>query len=422
MLKIITIILAIIVAAVLLLQIDDKLNPEIEPFLSKGIATEDNDAYFYLMGIDAPANENPLAAGKKKYESIDPKQSIFDKDSASTILEPTAKLALPKNEYFQHSEENNWLNAMFEESDALAEVLSNNAVLLARYQSFIKMKDYRTLAKPTAPDVFPPYTYLEKGNQLLLLKAIHTVQTSGVTEAVPLVMNNISALRLQLQNADEFFSKGIYASLISDNLDLLSILSHQQTAHFETKIAPISSAERNLEIASSREYSIANGMLDQFINGRENQTAVANWFKKLLLKPNMTANQRYENFKKDLEFAQLEQLEFANSQSEAIKNYEERSNQISWRNFVGSVHFYDIFNPNVIERTTQLFDLNAKISVFNQLSDKTELPMNVDDIQNPYYDTNGTAYYSKNGKSICVTGWGHDNHAYDKQWCLRVEL
>ena len=126
MIKIIIGILAVLLTAILLLQIDDDLHPDIPPILATYNAPEDNDAYFYLLGLDAPADTDPTAFGKQK---------LTDKNYDNDL----PKLPIPSGSLFGHNDNATFLTSAFT-SDTIAETLENNAVLLARYETFIAME------------------------------------------------------------------------------------------------------------------------------------------------------------------------------------------------------------------------------------------------------------------------------------------
>lgn len=432
MLKIITIIFAIIISAILLLQIDDDLNPEIAPFLAKGVATAPNDAYFYLMGIDAPAGENPLEAGKKKYAAIDQTKSIFDEHIPADSTVRKNKLTLPEGKYFGYAEKD-YLSAMFSAND-VAQVLAENAVLLERYQTLIEIKGYQTVTNATLSETFPNYSYLTKGNKLLFLKTINTAKTSGVEKAIPLLTDNLSALRMQLKNADNLVGKLIYTLLISESLDVLSILVHQQKSFSAVNIAPISLAERKFDIVMSREFAMAYDALTQLDRSPDffthtgalkgefdnDKGSAPGWWVRAIYKPNMSANGQYLFYKEIVALSQLEQAEFASITQETKKKDEELlSVETSYiRNAAGSI-LLNIASPAFEGYTALLFDLNAKIAIFNQTANKAELPTDLSNIQNPYYDKADTAYYSEDKKSICLTGPLNDDK---NRRCLRLKL
>ena len=88
------------------------------------------------------------------------------------------------------------------------------------------------------------------------------------------------------------------------------------------------------------------------------------------------------------------------------------------RNFIGII-LNNIAQPNYHEYVARLFDLDAKISILNQTANKTSLPPDLAYIQNPYYETGGTAFYADGDRHICLTGPLED---IGNRRCLRVRF
>lgn len=408
------------------MQIDDELNPEVERFLAQSKVSDNSEAYLYLMGIDALADENPSEIGKQVFESIQQNESLATSDvEPIELLDMTDenKLPLPSSERFCSSWHEDCFETIFSNNDDLAEILSSNAILLQRYQTFINMSDYHTLAKPTASEIFPPYSYLAKGNRLVILKAVQTAQTADPAQAVTILMDNISVLRQQLKSADNLIGKMIYTALISDNLDALSIFIHQQNIAFGHEIVSVSLAERNFEVAMVREFALIYDVYTSLDKnpeffaqaGFENESTAPKWLVKTVFKPNMSVNEAYLFYENIATRSQLKQQDFA---SGAENNEQLQIQTSSIRNYAGSI-LNNIAYPDFDKYIARLFDLNAKIALFNQTADSTELPADLSTIQNPYYGTGNTAYYSDDGKNICLTGPLENDR---NQRCLRVKM
>lgn len=153
-------------------------------------------------------------------------------------------------------------------------------------------------------------------------------------------------------------------------------------------------------------------------NGFNNEGAfkAPGWIVRTVFKPNMSINEAYLFYKKILTRSQLDQTEFA---AMAFEKHEQPLVRPSYiRNPVGAI-LNDIASPNFDQYISQLFDLNSKIAIFNQTVNRTGVAGGLNYLQNPYYETGGTAYYSENGKSICLTGPLDDGK---DQRCLRVKL
>lgn len=422
------------VATVLLLQIDDELDPEVATFLEQARPAESSEAYLYLLGIVAAEGEDPLAMGKQLFASMQQAEQQYelgDETFGFKDYPEDKKLALPEGELFCSGSEQDCWQTIFNDEEGRDQVLKQYATLLLRFQAFIKMTDYQTLSKSTVMEISPPFQYLNKGNRLVISTAIHIAQTADSEQSITILIDNISGLRHHLKSADTLIGKMIYTALISDNLDALSLIIHQNKQVFEHQIGSISLAERDLEIVMAREFTMSYGLYTAMDKHPDFFTSTSvddggfnsddgfkapGWAVKTIFKPNMSINKAYLFYKRILTRSQLDQTEFA---AMAFEKHEQPLFRPTYiRNPVGTI-LNDIASPSFDQYIARLFDLNAKIAIFNQTMNKTALPQDLSFIQNPYYEKGGTAFYSEDGKSICLTGPLEDDK---NQRCLRVKL
>ncbi|MBL1320289.1 MAG: hypothetical protein COA63_004415 [Methylophaga sp.] len=415
------------VVAVLLLQIDDELNPEVASFLEQAKPAESSDAYLYLLGIVAAEGEDPLVVGKQLFASMQQAEEQYNFSDESFEFEDypkNKKLTLPEGELFCNHllESGSCWQTVFENKPARDQALKTYVVLTQRYQTFISMTDYHTLSKPLVVEFFPPLNYLFKANRLIILDAVNRQDTSDKAQAI--LKHNIVALRHHLEIADNPISKIMFTAMISENLDALSLLTHLGRYRLNTNIALLSLDERDFSRAISREFMMHN---DLYINlyknpeifavvGQEKSGNVPGWLVQTLYKANMSINESHDFFNEAIARSRLEQSEFA--AMNLAKDSSTRSKIDYIRNPMGSI-LNDVASPNFDSYIASLFDLNAKIAIFNQTMNKVELPSDLSYIQNPYYEKGGTAFYSEDGKRICLTGPLDDDK---NQRCLRVKL
>lgn len=409
------------VVAVLLLQIDDELNPEVAAFLEQAKPAEKSDAYLYLLGIVAAKGEDPSVVGKQLFADMQQaeEQYSFNDDSFGYegYLE-IKRLSQPEGKLFCSSWQEGCWQTVFENRHDREKALQENATLLNRYKAFKKLTDYHSLAQPTEVEVYPPFHYLLKANRLVALEAINMEPAQSLN----MLLGHITELRLQLKRADNLIGKMIFTVMLSDSLDVASVISHKENIDFKGEILPLTQRERDLASAIPREFAMGYGVYSQLDNNPEFfarngwRSYTPSWLVRLFFKPNMTANDAFLFYSDIVRRSQLAQIEFTESDFGITEeSYPQLS---SIRNSVGNI-LNGIAKPNFDKYITRLFDLNAKITIFNQTTNKAELPENLAYIQNPYYETGGTAYYSEDGKSICLTGPLADDK---NQRCLRVKL
>ena len=412
---------------ILLLQIDNDLKPEIADMLEQAMPAESSEAYLYLLGIVAAESEDPSVVGRQLFTDMQRAEEHYTFGDQSFEYEayPEDKmLPLPQGELFCDSSEEGCWQAIFNKKQEREQVLQANTTLLERYNAFISLPDYHSLAKPTEQEVFPPFSYLIKANRLVILNAINTHQTAEYGRTINVLTDHVSTLRNQLMRADNLVAKMVYSAMISDNLDALSLIIHASNGVLNDEIASLSLAERDLALAMSREFAMGYGLytnLDrnsEFFGYAEDgwKGYMPGWLVRVFFKPNMTANDAFIFYSDTVQRSQLAQTEFAKSDLE--RSEEPYFKLSSIRNSVGNI-LNSIARPNFDQYIARLFDLNTKISIFNQIADKAVLPIDIDYIQNPNYGTGDTAYYSEEGKSICLTGPLEDERSLR---CLRVKL
>ncbi|MFW5426187.1 MAG: hypothetical protein ACKE8G_06585 [Methylophagaceae bacterium] len=413
------------VVAVLLLQIDDNINPEVAAFLEQAEPAEHSEAYLYLLGIVAEEGEDPLTVGKQLFASMQQAEENYtfgDEDFEYGGYPEGRELPLPHGELFCDRKEDECWQTIFLNTGDIEQVLTANDTLLHRYQTFIKMNNYHTLAKPTLQEVFPPFHYLIKANRLIMLKVIHMTESA---EAANMLIVHIAALRQHLESADNLIGKMIYSELISESFDVLSLVVHQRKSEHKNEIPLLSLQELSFETAMPREFAMNHELyinLDQSpdLFAKEKQGIALNpppWVVTTFYKPNMTINAEYSFFKEVISNSKLDQLDFTIK----VTNDDSRLPNglgAKVRNHTGYV-LSSIARPNFDQYIARLLDLNAKIALFNQTANKAELPEDLGHIKNPYYETANTAFYSEDGKSICLTGPLEDDK---NQRCVRVKL
>ena len=420
------------VVAVLLLQIDDELNPEVASFLEQAKPAESSDAYLYLLGIIAAEDEDPLVVGQQLLASMQQAEQQYDFSDGTFGFEAypeDKKLALPDGALFCVNQQESCWQTVFDNKTARDQALKAHAVLLQRYQYFLGLNDYHSLVKPTAVEGFPSYEYLMKANRLVILNEINTIQTVGSSHAIKTMTDHIALLRNHLKNTDQLIGKLIYSAIIAENLDVLSLIIHQGQTASPPQLSLLSVDERDFATVMPREFAMGYDLytsLDkhpQFFSastlaGDKSEGKSPAWLVRLVYKPNMTINEHYSVYKAVVLRSQLAQKQFAVTVTTELKNEQKSPYKISIRNYAGRV-LNNLARPSFDRVIARVLDLNAKIAIFNKTANKVMLPEDLSYIQNPYYEKGGTAFYSEDGKSICLTGPLDDDK---NQRCLRVKL
>jgi len=420
-------ILVLVVVSVLLLQIDDDLDPGAMRLLELSQSKGDSKAYLYLMGIVASADEDPLQVGKDILESIREGEddSLSEKKEFECQDDPDEKkLPLPDGEAFCGSREKACLEYIFSDDYNLKAILSSHAILFDRYREYLKLNDYKTLTRPTLLEPIPHYEYIRKGNRILLLKAINTARESKLAQATEMITNNISESRSHLKQSDTLIGKMIYLTQISDNLDVLSVLIRKDSNTLKQEIKPVSLDERNFEILMSREFGLVYDMytnLDRdsdFLKTTDDNDGYApGWYVRTIFKPNMTSNSAYISFQNTINLSHLKQKEFAEA---VLARDSYKPGALSYiRNYSGNVLNRVGGSADYNQYVARFFDINAKIALLNETAGKDLSSDTLGNIKNPYYENSNPAFFSDDGKRICLNGPLKDNRNLR---CLRIKI
>jgi len=135
----------------------------------------------------------------------------------------------------------------------------------------------------------------------------------------------------------------------------------------------------------------------------------------MLFKPNITLNIIFPSFWQVGQDSLLSSKEFAVKASR--KKLELRKND-KFRNYVGYTLSQVAIADHHDEFISRVFQLDAKIHLFNKILNKGALPQTLSHINNPFYDDK-TAYYSDDTKAICIDAPMQRKRKADH--CLRVK-
>lgn len=413
-----------IITVILLLQIDDDIDPKAQSMFEQATAHKESKAYLYLFGMQAAIDEDPEVVGKALMASVrDAEKRYFvnprtNKYFGYVDYPSEKKLPLPELGTCKGNENKcEYIDKLFSYQFDLEALSAEQKTLLERYNRFLSMKDLNTLPLPLLEAPLPPFQYIMKGNSLASLEAIAKARNGNIKEAKKQLLDEISLLRFQLQRADALVIKMIFTSALLKTLDVLSVLVHQYDSPMENNIQALNADERSLVKAVNYEYAMGHYMfkaLDRNSNFFNKDINVPGWLVRVLFKPNMTLNATFPVLRQIGQQSLLTSKEFA---LDVAGDKPTVKPKVSIRNYVGAV-LGEVARPDFNEFVERVFYLDAKIKLFNILSKKTKLPAMLSHINNPFYE-NKTAYYSEDNKAICIEApLLHKRKDYQ---CLRVK-
>ena len=413
-----------IISSILLLQIDDDLAPKAQSMYEQATAHKESEAYLYLLGIEAAADEKPEVVGKalmasirsaeKKYFENPHTQEYEYEDYSGERSLPLPALGTEKNcEY---------TDKLFSYPFNLELLPEEQKVLLKRYKKLIAMRDFHTLPLPHISASIPAFQYLTKGNTLASLEAVEKAKKGSVEAAKKLLLDDISLLRFNLQQADMLITKIIYVSMISKSLDVLSVVIHKYDSPAQENIQALTSDEKSLVKAMNYEYGLSHNLFKSMDKASNLLSTIDNskngnlpaWVSRILFKPNMSLNAIFPYLG---EFGQYSLLSPKAFVLKVANNKPVFKKKFYIRNYIGTV-LTQINGPDFNKYIARVFALDAKIHLFNKTSSKTKLPTTLSHISNPFYDDKAV-YYSEDEKAICVDVPLLDKRKDDR--CLRIK-
>jgi hypothetical protein len=406
--------IALLVVILFALQIDDKLNPAAENLIAKvkmeDYTNDQREAYFYLMGIGAHQDEDPITIGKSIY-------NLFNSnEEGNEYYKKQNALELPQGDLFCSSWENACIVSLFTPSEKIDNILKKNKILLDRYQHFLSYNSYLTITDPSISEPLPYYNYITKGNRLIILQSIQSAQKLEYKQALEILSKNISLLRKQLSFQDTLIGKLVFLLQLSENIDVAFLVSKKANKDNLFKVPPLTEDERSFELPIARELSMSYNMFKELDGNPEfwqTNGSAPSWIVKLFFKPNITINSLYPEYQAVIDYALLSHQDF-------VKRLNESNTQKitkSWiRNPTGTI-LANVASVNYHEYSARFYDLDTKILLFNALIGKESITTRISNIKNPYYSNSKTAFIDNN--KVCFDGPLPDEL---KLRCLIIEM
>lgn len=383
------------------LQIDDDLNPDAGKLLEQATAAAPNDTYIYLIGLDAPAGQDPLQAGKIFFATLQAREQASDINPAEPVR--TQQLPLPEGELFCGYRQEDCFEKILRDDSELDDAIAPHTVLLQRYEHFLGMTGFRTLTQPTPEEVYPSYQYIAKANRLVMLRAIRDMRNGNGEQAAANLLNHIAAIRSHLQQADNLIGKMIYAAVLSETIDVLSYVARDTEHAALPSINSITTDERDLHLAMAREFAVGAAVyrrLDHNPEGWNSDSTIPAWIFGMLFKANMSINAMYPMFRDAAALSVAEPQAFV-QQIQRRKPFEPKAAYI--RNYVGTV-LNNIAQPSMETYIGRLLDLDVKIALFNQTIAQGKNTATRQRLINPYYALEEETFASEAGNRICMKG------------------
>ena len=392
------------------LQHDDEISTETQSLIARLADDGNSEAYLYLLGIYAQEGDDPIALGKQILEvSSSPELS-----DGLFVYPESKKLSLPEGDGFCMFEDDDCIGYLFSGSVRVSALIEHYNELLERSDRFFQYDEYRTMAQPTADEIYPEYKYLLRAHRIRLLEGISSYKDGDVDGAVGSLLTQFSIVRRANELQDNLVGKVVLLLAQSDILDILSVILSETDTQIE-EIPRLSASEKGFGRVSAREFGVLYyGLksLDKHPDFFEIDGDFSDAPERLvraLYKPNMTINALAPLYLLPEKLAVLSPAEFA-QELENLERYIPSTSII--RNPIGNI-LLGIEGPAYERYVARFHDLDVKIALFNQLH-HSELAAS--SLINPYYGSEIPRL--ENGR-LCFSG---PLETKSSLRCLVVEL
>ena len=368
---------------------DEPLAPQ--AWLEPPAESADSAAYFQLLGLDAPAGQEPQAVGRQLLQAHRQWRAQHD------LSEPMAAVAserieLPGAELCMLGE-GDCVQRLREDRAVLAELLVRHGELLRRYETLLALQDYRSLSQPSMDEPLANFTTLDRANRLRGAQALALALDGRGDEALAALQQDVRLLRGWLARADNLILKMMLARQLGNDLDAIAALYRAGLVPAPAAQPALSEAERSLEAPMQREFALVGSGLLTLVDSPET-AAASKWRLLLMYRPHMTVNDMLPDYQRVAANSRLDTAAFVRAVK--LPSRSERSIWRGVRNPVGAI-LGGIAMPDFNKYLARLHDLDAKLALFNALG------QGVPEADNPYRPGQSASWNAQR-QGYCFSG------------------
>jgi hypothetical protein len=408
----------------LLLQIDDERVPALTGIIDATEIAGESDAYLYLLAIDSANNNKLTEQGRailQQAQQVDANKTLNNTAlQASAVASEYTKLVLVTNDLLCAYSQSSCLAYVFNNIDKIPSVLQGSELIIERYQTYLSYNDFKTLSEPLLSESIPPYQFMIRAARLINLKQLLAFSPAEQVIAVQALYDHHSALRAQLILQDTLLGKLVILSLLSENIDFLSLFSAQFKVTVKEPLQALTIQERSLRSGFNREIKMMSNMLealdgapDIFKQQGVDEVSVPSWLTHILFKKNMTLNESYKLLDY---YAMLSEMSVAKFEDEMLKNQLKPTIEKHWlRNPIGTI-LNQIATPDYSFYISHFWDMDNKIRLYNMHINQT---LHVTATINSVYQRGeqALAYFKDDNNSWCFDSPYQQQAKYN---CLAV--
>ncbi|HEX5055648.1 MAG TPA: hypothetical protein VFX02_04035 [Gammaproteobacteria bacterium] len=387
---------------IILLPVDDELDAEAAAWLQRANDSQDTESngYYFLTGIIAAPEEDPLTAGRAIHEAyLQAERKFlngelkFGEFMKHEYYPPGRQLPEPEGDYYCRLREAGCFKRLANNPAVLRDELKTHAVLLERYLRYRRFEFIKKLAQPAMHEPFFSYGHILRGQKLLQFRIILDNLSANREGALRLLHEDIRHTRRHLAASFTLIDKMINLNRLAEDLDLLFEI--EQPGASRESVPPLTAQERSLEAAMVNEFgSISNYLkhLDHYSESEDSTLYSA--LTVATLKPNMSLNALLPYYRAVSALSLADATEFSRAVETGLPKMEIGFNL---RN-IGGWAFTDYDSPSLTEYSGRLHDVDCKITLINGV-----LAGKGTDIANPY-DPEQRPHLDKATQALCFDG------------------
>ncbi len=407
----IVLVLALWTLVLYILLADEELSVDSKKLLEKPFVNSGAEAYYFLMGFDVAADDDPVKEGKKLAEKIKIENNKYlnEQTETATVSYPEhKKIVIAGEAIFCKYWEDNCYKTIFENAPLFNEKLQNHILITERLEKFLSFKTYQTITQNTIIEPKPPYKLTTNASRLILIHNIKLASLGMIDQAEVNILEHIKKLRTALLATDDLIGKMVFLSQLAESIDVLAVLHNKYNAMKPFYIDELTGEELSLESALKNEFRGIYHLYQSQNNSKNfwsTSIKLPTFVNHLAFKPNMTINYLSEDMENLIDRSKL--LPFQN-------NTETSTPTFSIFNVAGASLY--LLSRNVFdEYLPRTRSINIKIALLNSVFSDKNLQGNTVELINPFYGTQEKAEYRLN--KICLKGPIEDKRGFN---CLQL--
>lgn len=310
-----------LIAVVVLLWIavnrsDETLLPEVEKVMHWQLPANafDNNGFILMLGMGAPANEDPYATGRKILETELARYARHDPNI------PEA----PESQPFSHTwreqacdygKERNCVDFYLGRKDAFLSSISQYKVLRSRYEAIANTSNYVEVIPPFIFANLPHWWPLMGASEMVRAEAVLHIDAGESEEGLRLLLEDMRMWRRHTSQSSSYIGRMMAIAGLQRGTRVVSELVHrypklavEHAPELLAITAPISAAEFSMSKPLDFEWQMLMSVVSDIDSERmsdalELQARFLNGPLKLGYQPNATANLFYDWHEQDKKVA-----------------------------------------------------------------------------------------------------------------------